>query len=372
MPLQIIRQDITKMRVDAIVNTTNEEMVGYSGVDLAIHTAAGEGLDEECKKLAPLWLGHAKISGGYNLQAKHVIHTSGPIWRGGHYGESAILRSCYLECLKLAVENGCESIAFPLISSGVYQYPKDQVLKFAIQTITEFLFDHELTVYICVYDKTSYTFSQKLFKDIKDFIGDDYDRERNAKRFRRSISKNSAPTIEDAEDYFCSLDENDTQPSKPKADKLERMPSFHCAPSAAPIRSPERPHRFDSAKGKPLDKYIEEIDSGFREMLFALIDASGMTDVECYKKANVDKRTFSKIKSNKDYKPSKVTAIAFAISLQLDLDQTQELLETLGYTLSKNLVFDKIIRYFIHNENYDIFEINEALFEFDQTLLGSF
>ena len=372
MPLQIIRQDITKMQVDAIVNTTNEEMIGYSGVDLAIHTAAGEGLDAECRSLAPLDLGQAKISGGYNLRAKHVIHTSGPIWRGGHYGESAVLRSCYLESLKLAVENGCESIAFPLISSGVYQYPKDQVLKFAIQTITEFLFDHELTVYICVYDKTSYTFSQKLFKDIKDFIGDDYDRERNAKRFRRSISKNSAPMIEDAEDSFFSFDEDDTQPSKPKVDKSERIsPSFHCAPAAAPIRSPERPHRFDSAKGKPLDKYIDEIDSGFREMLFALIDASGMTDVECYKRANVDKRVFSKIKSNKDYRPSKQTAIAFAISLKLDINETQALLATLGYTLSQSTVFDKIIRYFIINGNYDIFEINEALFEFDQNLLGS-
>ena len=373
MPLQIIRQDITKMRVDAIVNTTNEEMVGYSGVDLAVHTAAGEGLDEECKRLAPLGLGQAKISGGYNLRAKHVIHTSGPIWRGGLYGEDIILRSCYLESLKLAVENGCESIAFPLISAGVYQYPKDQVLKFAIQTITEFLFEHELTVYLCVYDKTSYTFSQKLFKDIKDFIGDDYDRELRRRRFRFSISKNSAPMIEDAEDYFCSFDEDDILTEEPKIDKCESIsPSKppHSDVCAKPdsYKSPI----FNSAKGKPLDQYIGEIDSGFREMLFALIDASGMTDVECYKKANVDKRTFSKIKSNKDYKPSKVTAIAFAISLKLDLDKTQELLATLGYTLSKNLVFDKIIRYFIHNENYDIFEINEALFEFDQTLLGSF
>ena len=362
MPLQIIRQDITKMRVDAIVNTTNEEMIGYSGVDLAIHTAAGEGLDAECRELAPLGLGLAKISGGYNLPAKHVIHTSGPIWRGGLYGEDIILRSCYIESLKLAVENGCESIAFPLISSGVYQYPKDQVLKFAIQTITEFLFDHELTVYICVYDKTSYTFSQKLFKDIKDFIGDDYERESNSKCFRFSVAQKRSADEEDIDSFFC-FDEYYGLEEEPTSN--ESIPPVHCAPvPCAPV--------FNSAKGKPLDKYLDEIDSGFREMLFELIDASGMTDVECYKKANVDKRTFSKIKSNKNYKPSKATAIAFAISLHLDLDKTQDLLATLGYTLSKNLVFDKIIRYFIHNENYDIFEINEALFEFDQTLLGSF
>ena len=163
MPLQIIRQDITKMQVDAIVNTTNEDMIGCSGVDLAVHTAAGPELDEECKGLTPLGLGHAKISGGYKLPCRYVIHTSGPVWQGGLVGESIILRSCYIESLKLAVKHGCQTVAFPLISSGVYGYPKDQVLKFAIRTITEFLFEHELTVYLCVFDRTSYEFSKKLF-----------------------------------------------------------------------------------------------------------------------------------------------------------------------------------------------------------------
>ena len=173
MPLQIIRQDITKMRVDAIVNTTNEEKIGYSGVDLAVHTIAGPGLDEECASLPLLGLGQAQITGGYNLPCKFVIHTSGPVWHGGLCGESIILRSCYIESLKLAVKSGCRSIAFPLISSGVYGYPKDQVLKFAIQTITEFLFDHELMVYLCVFDRKSYEFSQRLFAEINEFIDDE-------------------------------------------------------------------------------------------------------------------------------------------------------------------------------------------------------
>ena len=341
MPLQIVRHDITKMRVDAIVNTTNEEMIGYSGVDLAIHTVAGEGLDAECAKLAPLGLGQAKISGAYNLPCKAVIHTSGPIWRGGLLGESIILRSCYIESLKLAVKHNFSSIAFPLISSGVYGYPKDQVLKFAIQTITEFLFDHELTVYICVFDKESYTFSQKLFADIQEFIDDEY-------------------VDEHDEDFYDNYEDQPT-------DCLMKMNV--CADAiAAPILAEEE---LNSAKGKSLHEYMKQMDRSFQEMLFDLIDESGMSDVECYKKANVDKRTFSKIKSNKDYKPSKQTAIAFAISLQLDMDETQELLATAGFTLSRSKPFDKIIRYFIHNKNYDIFEINEALFEFDQTLLGS-
>ena len=339
MPLQIIRQDITKMKVDAIVNTTNEEMIGYSGVDLAIHTAAGAELDEECAKLAPLGLGQAKLSGGYGLPCKYVIHTSGPIWQGGLVGESIILRSCYIESLKLAVKSGCRSVAFPLISSGVYGYPKDQVLKFAIQTITEFLFDHELTVYLCVFDKESYSFSQKLFSDIQSFIDDE------------------------SEDEYDEDFDDDEEPNEPP--KVLRIQASMCREASIPYE-----RELCSAAGQSLQEYMKQMDRSFQEMLFDLIDESGMTDVECYKKANVDKRTFSKIKSNKDYKPSKQTAIAFAISLQLDMDTTQELLATAGFTLSRSKPFDKIIRYFIHNGNYDIFEINEALFEFDQQLLG--
>ena len=342
MPLHIIRQDITKMRVDAIVNTTNEEMIGYSGVDLAVHTVAGAGFDDECRKLAPLGLGEAKITGAYNLPCKYVIHTSGPVWHGGLAGESIILRSCYIESLNLAIEYECESVAFPLISSGAYGYPKDQVLKFAIQTITEFLFEHELTVYLCVFDRESYSFSRELYDDIKAFIGDDYIAEcdespviRNTEKYRRLLSSRrmQAPMCVDAE-----------------------MIQEKCL--CASVK-------------ESLHDYLKQKDQSFQEMLFALIDHSGMTDVECYKKANVDKRVFSKIKSNKNYRPSKQTAIAFAISLQLDLDETQALLATLGFTLSQSTVFDKIIRYFILNGRYDIFEINEALFEFDQNLLGS-
>jgi len=346
MPLQIIRQDITKMRVDAIVNTTNEEMIGYSGVDLAIHTAAGEELDAECAKLAPLGLGQAKLTGGYGLPCKYVIHTSGPVWRGGLQAESIVLRSCYEESLKLAVENRCRTVAVPLISSGIYGYPKDQVLKYAVQIITEFLYHHELTVYLCVFDKESYFFSQELYDDILSFIdGDDDD---------GIITY--GPVGGFAGDALCDIDT--LKGIKPRAPRMLRSCSIKC----------DEP---TSAKGKSLEEYMKEMDKSFREMLFDLIDESGMTDVECYKRANVDKRTFSKIKSNKDYKPSKQTVIAFAISLRLDMDTTQELLATAGFTLSRSKVFDKIIRYFIMNEKYDIFEINEALFEFDQQLLGS-
>lgn len=339
MPLQIIRQDITQMHVDAIVNTTNEEMVGYSGVDLAVHTAAGPELDKECAKMPPLGLGQAVITGGYALPCKYIIHTSGPRWYGGLQGESVLLRSCYIESLKLAVKHRCRTVAFPLISSGVYGYPKDQVLKFAIQTITEFLFEHELTVFICVFDRESYTFSQKLFCDIIDFI----------------IDADSEDDMDETDSDWHIAEGIHEDHDLPQPSQMVILSEIKSAPIA----------------GESLREYLKHRDKSFREMLFDLIDERGMTDVECYKRANVDKRTFSKIKSSKTYRPSKQTAIAFAISLRLDLDQTQELLATLGFTLSRSNTFDKIIRYFIHNGIYDIFEINEALFEFDQNLLGN-
>ncbi|MBR5514905.1 MAG: macro domain-containing protein [Clostridia bacterium] len=343
MPLQIIRRDITKMQVDAIVNTTNEEMVGYSGVDLAVHEGAGPMLDAECARIAPLGLGTAKITSGYNLDAKYIIHTSGPVWQGGLVGESIILKSCYIESLKLAVVHGCNSIAFPLISSGTYGYPKDQVLKFAIQVITEFLFEHELTVYICVYDRSSYEFSKELFSDITEFIEDE-DEEKEQEDLYEDSSESA--------DLLCeSIILKEALPTVGKAEACK------C--------------KYNRATDKNLEEYMKAMDKSFAYKLFDLIDERGMTDVECYKKANIDKKTFSKIKCNPNtYRPSKQTAVAFAIALKLNLDETQALLASAGLTLSRSFVFDKIIRYFIQKEIYDIFEINEALFEFDQVLLG--
>ncbi|MGN0526999.1 MAG: macro domain-containing protein [Acutalibacteraceae bacterium] len=344
MPLQIIRQDITKMKVDAIVNTTNEKMVGYSGVDLAVHSLAGSELDEECKRVAPLGLGEAKITKGYNLDAKYIIHTSGPVWHGGLNGESIILKSCYIESLKLAVENGCETVAFPLISSGAYGYPKDQVLKFAIQVITDFLLNNEITVYLCVFDRKSYEFSKELFTEISEVIDDKYVEE-NAED---CIAETNVP------DLFFS--------NKIASEKIIDV----CSETPAPCKE-----QYSSVRGKSLYEYMQSMDKPFAYKLFDLIDERGMTDVECYKKANVDKKTFSKIKCNPEtYRPSKQTAVAFAIALRLNLEETQDLLASAGLTLSRSFTFDKIIRYFIQKEVYDIFEINEALFEFDQSLLG--
>lgn len=341
MPLQIIRQDITRMKVDAIVNTTNSEMIGFSGVDYAVHQCAGPLLELECAKLVPLKLGEAKITKGYNLDAKYIIHTSGPIWQGGENGESEILKSCYIESLKLATVNNCESVAFPLISSGVYGFPKDKVLKFAVQIITDFLLEHELTVYLCVFDKDSYEFSKKLFAEINEFINDEYVDECDENYTEELFATTKTLEFEEFENRNVEF-------------------NMHI-----PVEAPK------CEVGGNFQDYMKEMDKSFAYKLFDLIDARGMTDVECYKKANVDKKTFSKLKCNPDtYRPSKHTAVAFAIALKLDMDETQDLLASAGLTLSRSFVFDKIILYFIQKGIYDIFEINEALFEFDQVLLG--
>lgn len=338
MPLEIVRNDITKMTVDAIVNAANESLLGGGGVDGAIHYAAGPELLVECKTLCGCKTGKAKITGGYHLPAKYVIHTVGPIYEDGKHGEKALLESCYRESLALAKEHNCETVAFPLISSGVYGYPKDQALKVAIDVISDFLLENEMKVYIVIFDKAAYKISEKLFSDIAEYIDDNYVDEHTDYR-RESMRMN----------YPCQ---------------------------SAMIGSAQ-PEYFDLCECKTmlseddLDERIKQIDESFSQMLLRKIDEKGMTDAECYKKANIDRKLFSKIRSDVHYKPSKPTAIAFAISLELSLVETEDMLKKAGFALSHSNKFDIIIEYFISKGNYNIFEINEALFAFDQSLLGA-
>ena len=341
MPLEIVRNDITKMKVDAIVNAANESLLGGGGVDGAIHRAAGVGLLNECRTLGGCKTGNAKITGGYNLPAKYVIHTVGPIYDGGKHGEKALLESCYRESLALAKEHGCETVAFPLISSGVYGYPKDQALKVAIDVISDFLLENEMTVYIVIFDKAAYKISEKLFSDIAEYIDDNYVDE-HTDYSRERIRMNALPSMAPRKRRKKSDD-----------DFLEMC---DCKAMLAEDY---------------LDAKLKQIDESFSQMLLRKIDEKGMTDAECYKKANIDRKLFSKIRSDVHYKPSKPTALAFAISLELSLSETEDMLRKAGFALSHSNKFDIIIEYFISRGNYNIFEINEALFAFDQSLLGA-
>lgn len=352
MPLEIVRNDITKMKVDAIVNAANSSLLGGGGVDGCIHRAAGAELLEECRTLGGCETGSAKITGGYGLPCRYVIHAVGPVWRDGQHGERDLLASCYRASLELAKEHGCQSVAFPLISSGAYGYPKDRALRVAVDTISEFLFRNDMTVYIVIFDRKAYQISAKLFRDVKEYVDDHYVEERadrNDARRRRLFPEWEAERMRSAE-------------------LLEDLDEVHeCVPRGpAQKRGPMGP----AAPLKDLDEVVSRIDESFSRMLLRKIDERGMTDVECYKKANIDRKLFSKIRSDADYRPSKPTALAFAIALELPLDEAKDMLMKAGFALSRSSKFDVIIEYFIRNGNYNVFEINEALFAFGQSLLG--
>ena len=344
MPIKIVRNDITKIECDAIVNAAKSSLLGGGGVDGAIHRAAGKGLLLECMKLGGCRVGRAKLTGAYKLPAKFIIHTVGPKWKGGQNGERELLESCYRESLLLALDNKCESVAFPLISSGVYGYPKDQALKVAVDTITEFLIEHDILVYIVVFDKSAFQISEKLFTDISSYIDDKY--------VDTHIIFNR--THPDAHGESTVLAETQILLDEFETCELQ-------APSCPSMAMP---------KAMSLEDIVNQIDESFSQMLLRKIDEKGMTDAECYKKANVDRKLFSKIRSDVNYRPSKTTALAFAIALELSLEDTKDMLMKAGFALSHSNKFDIIIEYFITHGNYNAFEINEALFAFDQSLLG--
>ncbi|MBR2341152.1 MAG: O-acetyl-ADP-ribose deacetylase [Clostridia bacterium] len=358
MPLYIIRQDITKLECDAIVNAANNTLLGGGGVDGAIHKAAGAELLEECKRLGGCDTGEAKITKAYNLPCKHVIHTVGPIWQGGEKGEKALLESCYKKSLSLAKENGCESVAFPLISAGVYGYPKDKALAVAAESISEFLFKNEMTVYIVVFDKASYQISEELFDDVQEYIDDNY------------VDDNYV------DDNYADENYVDDNYADENGYYLERSGEVCCR--RVPIFKESDYDLFGCFEEKieeptedlSLLDMLSKIDDNFAVTLLKLIDIKGMSDVECYKKANVSKQTWYKIMNEKEYKPSKNTVISFAIALELSLEEAKRLLSTVGFTLSKSSKFDIIIEYFLLKEEYNIFIINETLFKFDQVCLG--
>lgn len=335
MSFTIVRQDLTKMKVDAIVNAANTDLQMGGGVCGAIFKAAGAAeLQTACKKLAPIQTGEAVITPGLGLPAKFIIHTAGPVYRDGKNNEKEQLSLCYINSMKRAVENKCESIAFPLISSGIYSYPKDEALRDAMEAILDFLGEHELEVYLAVFDKAAFTVSEKLLGEVESYIDEHYIAER--KFTRRELLNVEIEALEEADHITYNL------------------------PSPMQART----------VGTGIDELIGSLEEPFSETLLRLIDAKGKADVEIYKRANLDRKLFSKIRTGKGYIPRKRTAIALAVALELSLDETDDLLERAGYALSHSQKFDVIVEYFIVSGKYDIFEINEVLFKYDQPLLG--
>ena len=351
MPLVFIRDDITRVKCDVVVNAANKSLLGGGGVDGAIHRAAGKELLEECKTLGGCETGDAKITKGYKMPCKYIIHTVGPVWHGGEKNERELLYSCYKNSLMLAKEYSLESIAFPLISSGIYGYPKDKALSVAVEAISDFLTDSDMTVYIVLFDKKTLRISKELYTDIKEYIDDNFadmalSREKGRKLFGNNAVGASAVSLR-AKLGAPLMNDSMYAPAV-----MKEQVAFEAADIC-------------------LDDALKKLDESFSQMLLRKIDESGMTDAQCYKKANIDRKLFSKIRSDASYHPKKQTAVAFAIALELDIDEARELISKAGYSLTHSSKFDIIIEYFITHRNYNIFEINEALFSFDQLLIGA-
>ena len=367
MPFQIVRNDIARMKVDAIVNTVSPDPgIGW-GVDAGIHKKAGPLLLLERQKLGRLRVGSAAATRAFDLPAKFVIHTVGPVWQGGSANETQLLRSCYDQCLRLAKRKGCESIAFPLISAGNHGFPKPVALNTALDAIRDFLMKEEMLVYLVVYSPDAFSLSEKLFHDVRSFIDDHYALENDllqygvADKYQLRTAQQSRILEAQAD---CAM--------APMPQDCMPLPCLS-TPCAAPMEAP-KPKRKKSPKKSEtplsLQEMLRQEDMGFSEKLLQLIDRTRKKDSAIYSRANVTRQHFSKIRNDPHYKPTKATALAFAIALELDMDGTEDLIRRAGFALTRSSKFDLIVMYFIQSGNYDIFAINAALFEFDQKLLG--
>ena len=336
MPFEIVRNDIAKMRVDAIVNTANTKPIVGPGTDHAIHAAAGAELLKARQRIGVIPAGEAAITPAFGLDAKYVIHTVGPRWYGGNHQEKRLLRRCYDTALALAHRYGCQSIAFPLISAGAHGFPGDVALQVATEAFKAFLEREDMMIYLVVFNREAFRLSEELRFRVTSYIDEHY----------------VAAKLQETRRLYRSRRREDLE------EKME-------APMMAPMMAPS------ILGGMSLREMLEQTDAGFTETLLKYIDRTGEKDSVIYKRANVSKQHFSKIHNNLQYKPTKETALAFAVALRLNLRQTKDLIGRAGYTLTNSSKFDIIVRYFIENGNYNLYDINATLFEFDQPLLGS-
>ena len=363
MPFQIIRNDITKVKADAIVNTANPKPVIGSGTDTAIYKAAGEKLLlTERKKIGDIAPGQAVSTDAFHLDAKYVIHTVGPAWIDGDHGERNILHSCYRNSLEKAASLGCKSIAFPLIATGVYGFPKDEALQIALSEINKFLLSNDMKVILVVFDRKAFELTGKLVGDIEEYIDEHYAGELRKAEYGGKYGNRRRMEEERYLESTMILGNVDGAFEEEEPEEVEDEAPVIYADSAGVS--------FPDVAGKSLDEVLDNAEDTFQQRLFKLIDESGMDDVTVYKKANIDRKVFSRIRCKEDYKPKKKTAVAFAIALQLDMPTMLDLLSRAEIAFSPSNKFDLIITYFITNKVYDIYEINAALFKYGQPILG--
>ena len=340
MPFLMIRNDITKVAADAIVNPANRNLLQGSGTSRAIYQAAGEQqLTAACEAIGHCDLGRAVCTPAFGLPAKYIFHAVCPAWHGGFFGEAKQLAGAYHSALELAAEYHCESVAFPLLSSGNYGYPKEQAFRIAVDTITQYVMEHDLTVYLVLYDRHSLAVSRKLFNSVEEYIDDHYvaqnDESYEFGRRRREYGER------------CSLWED-----------------------AAPILRAPMPLQTPMAT-RSLENLMDNLGESFTTRLLRLIDERGLKDSTVYKQSNISRQHFSKIQCNRDYNPKKKTVLAFAVGLHLSEDETIDLLKSAGYAFSDGSKRDWIVRYCLEHKIYNINQVNTLLFEYDQEQLGA-
>ncbi|MCQ2510532.1 MAG: macro domain-containing protein [Lachnospiraceae bacterium] len=363
MPFTIVRDDLTRMSVDAIVNTANPRPVIGSGTDSAVYKAAGaEKLIKERLKIGDIPRGEAAITGAYSLPSKYIIHTVGPIWQGGFSGEEELLRSCYRNSLNLALKKKCKSIAFPLISTGNYRFPKDLALRIVVDTVSSFLEDHDMMIYLVVFGADSTRLSEKLYADIEQRITDeDAEKLEEAEYSAAYFSSNISEDYEYESPHFLY----DAMPSAERRSRQREDSDF--MPFADKSSSPEPKPTLSAKSVKPskrsLEKLLKQQNETFSEMLLRLISEKGMTNAQAYKKANQDKRSFSKIKNNKNSQPQKKTVLAYVLALELSMDEAKDLLARAGYAFSPSSNLDKVIQYCIEEKFYNIFDVEIILYD---------
>lgn len=328
MPLHLICADLTKFPCDAVVISADEQLRGGSMLG-AFSSAGGAHFLDGLKLLQALPAGSVQNIRGKYFQCKHTIITTAPTWQDGNSGERELLAACYRNSLERARKLGCKKIAVGLINSHAYGIPQDIALNTAISAISDYLEQHELEVYLTNFDLKSYAETSAREQRLDAFMRDRY-------------KTDFAPK-------FAALMGGTARKNSVQAEAFAQV----C---------------YEKAPG--LEAAMQMLDESFTEMLLRKIDERGMTDAECYNRANIDRRHFSKIRSDKHYHPKKATAIAFAIALELNLSETEELLRKAGYSLSHSSKSDIIIEFFIREGNYNVFDINEALYEYDQKLLG--
>ena len=370
MPFEIIRGDITELNVDAIVNAANPNpVIGY-GVDAGIHQKAGPRLLEARKKIGPIPVGQAAVTRGFDLPAKYVIHAVGPVWVDGSKGEEALLRQTYDRALILTAKKRCKSVAFPLLSSGNYGFPKGTALQIAVSAFSTFLADHDMRIVLAVFDKAAFDLSGKLFHAVRSYIDENY----ILSKLQDEYGLTGAAFA--ADELPRQMRERQRLMRSRQTDTFAHTAPMAVPPPSAqagifPAAAASAPKMAGAVAAQPgLEELLKKTDAGFSETLLKLIDRTGKKDAEIYKKANIDRQLFSKIRSNLAYKPSKPTAVAFAIALELDLEETRDFIGRAGFALTHSSKFDIIVEYFILHGNYDVFELNEMLFAFDQPLIG--